>query len=87
MTWLSKIVTTRFITDMAHIWFAAFVVSWSLHYGASWHWLIPVVVAVAAFKEYFLDARYELNQTFWDNTRDFLGYLVGMIIGFLIYDL
>ena len=84
MNILTKIVTPSFITWNAHMWFSAFAVSWSLHFGAAWDWLIPAAIAAAGFKEYWIDARYELNQSFSKNTQDFAGYLSGIIVGVLI---
>jgi hypothetical protein len=66
----------EFVAFMAHMWFAYAVVKTSGHYLVA----LPVL-ALAAFKEFYFDARYESpKQTFRDNLTDWLGYTTGALL-------
>lgn len=78
--WIAKVgMKPDVIAFNAHCWaaFAAVTV-----FGVeSW----PYVIAVAAFKEYYLDAKYEVPaQTMEDNTQDFVGYCTGTLLACLL---
>ena len=68
-----------FIAFNAHCWFAfAALVTWGDPVG------FPVLLAVAAVKEFWFDANYETpKQNFLDNFTDFTGYLVGLGLGYI----
>jgi hypothetical protein len=52
---------------------------------AKWY-LFAAFAVYAAIKEYYFDARYEVpHQTFWDNTEDFLGYIIGAALACVIF--
>ena len=49
-------------------------------------YILAIVAAYAAWKEYYFDARYEVpKQSFWDNTEDFIGYLAGSLLACLVF--
>ena len=79
--WIAKLgVQPWWIALNAHCWFAF---SATVVFGQFWWWLW-LVVSLAAFKEYYLDARNEIpKQTFWNNTEDFCGYLLGIVLAYL----
>ena len=73
-------VTTNpdFIAFNAHFWVAYAVV---VTFSRVW-WVAPIVTIVAAVKEFYIDARYEVPpQTAHDNWLDFLGYVLGAVVG------
>lgn len=74
----------EFITDMAHIFFAAFVVLFVLRTGAPYVPVIGGAAALAAVKEFWFDIEYETpRQTYLDGLVDFVGYAIGIAIGFV----
>lgn len=78
--WIAKIgVQPWWIALNAHCWFAFSVTIVFGHY----RWFLPLAISLAAFKEYYLDARNEVpKQTFADNTEDFAGYMLGILLAF-----
>jgi hypothetical protein len=80
MSLLDKVVTPGFDADMAHVWFAAFVVSTALWYAPATV-VVALALGAAALKEFFIDKHFEAHQSFLDNLRDFAGYTVGTGIG------
>lgn len=75
MTILDKIVTTAFVTWMAHMWFAYAVVF--TFYGP---WTITGAIVAAGVKEFYIDKHFETGQTFTKNLTDFAGYLSGIAL-------
>jgi VanZ family protein len=73
----------QFLADVGH-----FTVPYALvatFPRAKWE-ILGLFVAYAAVKEYYFDARYEVpHQTFWDNTEDFIGYLLGAAVGCAVF--
>lgn len=76
--WMNDV---NFLAAMAHFAWAALIVVSSFLLRRSWpetEWWTGALVAFAAVKEFFYDARYELpKQTVWDNVSDFLEYCAG----------
>lgn len=67
-----------FVALNAHCWFAFAVVR---TLGA---WALVPVLLLAAIKEFWFDATYEVpKQTFWDNATDFGGYALGAVLAVL----
>ena len=62
------------------MWFAYAVCFTFPHPGV---WIIAV--CAAAFKEYYIDKHFEVNQAFGDNTMDFLGYCSGILLAILVH--
>lgn len=81
MTLLDRIVTPTFVAFNAHTWFAAFVVSQAIARGVPVGIAATGALALAALKEFGIDAHLESGQTFRDNLTDWLGYAVGVGIG------
>jgi hypothetical protein len=78
MTILDKIVTPAFVAFQAHCWFAyALVFTFGAH---MWPW----VLGAAAVKEFYIDKHFEANQSFKDNLQDWVGYLVGTVLGLVL---
>lgn len=76
-------VNPMFIAAMAHAGVANFVVTVAIHHVSPWI-VAPLVLGVAAWKEFWFDARNEVpKQTFEDNLTDWLGYAAGTIIALL----
>ena len=73
MTFLDRIVTPKFIAANAHCWFAYAIV---FTFPAL---AIPALIG-ALVKEFYIDKHFETGQTFVDNTEDFLGYVLGIIL-------
>lgn len=77
----------NFVAAMAHFWFAwSVVITLHLSLPRVPAWSVAIaIVAVAAVKEFWFDARYERNppQTFIDNLQDFAGYSAGALLAFL----
>jgi len=73
-------VNKTFIASNAHVWFA-----YAVLYTLPHHWgFYALATALAGLKEYWFDATYEVPvQTFWDNTRDFAAYGLGIGLAYL----
>jgi hypothetical protein len=80
MTILDKIVTTTFVTWMAHMWFAYAVVY--TFYGP---WTIGLAIVAAGVKEFAIDKHMETSQTFTKNLTDFAGYMSGIVLAILAH--
>jgi len=78
--WIAKLgVQPWWIAGNAHCWFAFAVVYTSHHW-----WVALIAVALAAAKEFYFDATYEVpKQIFEDNLSDFTGYSLGITLGLL----
>ena len=84
MNWLAKL--------GQNIQFVAFVAHAAVAYAAiltfdDYAWQIATgFVLFAAVKEFWFDARYETDppQTFDDNLQDFLGYVIGSVLGLIV---
>ena len=69
-------VKPEFVAFNAH-WGFAFAL---MTFMPSW-WTFAVIVALAAVKEFWFDANYEVpKQTNFDNWTDFAGYLFGVCL-------
>lgn len=84
--WFNTLIATNtFSENAAHI-LAAYGATLTVH-RFGWHllpWSLTFVI-LAAVKEYWYDASFETPpQTFTMNTTDFLGYVVGIVIGLLV---
>ena len=78
MNLLEKIVTPAFVTFQAHCFFAYFVV---FTFGAhTW----PYMLGAATIKEFYIDKHFEINQTFHDNLKDWVGYVTGIGLALLL---
>ena len=84
-TWINTFIATNtFSENAAHV-LAGYgaVLTVALFHGSQWWY--PVFFAAAALKEYAYDANFETpHQTFRMNSIDFLGYVVGIVVGLLI---
>lgn len=51
--------------------------------------LALLIIVLAGIKEFYFDARFEKDppQTFWDNLEDWLGWSLGVILGFHLWEL
>jgi hypothetical protein len=70
----------------AHCFFAYFlmhVIPKIPHVDVTQHQLVVQLVILAAFKEFYIDLKYEQKppQTFVDSLQDFVGYIAGITIG------
>jgi putative Ca2+/H+ antiporter (TMEM165/GDT1 family) len=76
--------STAFITTMAHIFFAYFLVS--LYRGPHIYWAGGVALLIFGVKEFWFDRLYETDppQTFWDNLDDFSEYFAGVAIAMIV---
>ena len=83
MNWIAKLgQSIQFVAFAAHCFFAA----WLLKQFPQHRFILAgVIVVAAALKEFGYDAKYETDppQTFTDDLEDFLGYLLGCVIGLL----
>lgn len=72
-----------FVAFNAHCWFAAVVVHLMLRFGMTTTVAVVAAVGLAAFKEFFIDLRYETSprQTLADSEQDFYGYCAGIAAG------
>ena len=83
MNWVAKLgQNMQFVAFWAHFGVAALIVEnspWPLWTGIG-------LTVVAAWKEYYYDARNEQDppQTFIDNSEDFAGWLLGVLIGYAL---
>ena len=85
--------SANFLAQSCHLGWGAFAVSASLFRGLPW--LIPVLVIVAAIKEFWADIFWlesghtpvgELASDTWQgSTLDFCMYLLGGLIGWLTW--
>ncbi len=75
MNLLTRIVTPAFITFNAHCWFA-YAIAITFPHG----WVAGLVVMGAAVKEFYVDKHFELDQSFLDDLRDFVGYCAGVAL-------
>ena len=75
-----------FIVAMAHAWFACSMLLILSHWGLTLWIGTPVLVAVAAWKEFYFDLRDEKfpPQTVLDSALDFSEYMAGLALGVLI---
>jgi hypothetical protein len=80
---LQKIVTPDFITFMAHMFCAAFVVLVLALFGYNPLKLWVAVALIAGFKEFYIDKHFEADQTFKDNLLDWLGYMAGATLALI----
>lgn len=79
----------EFIVAMAHMWFACSVLLILSHWGLTLWIGAPVLVAVAAWKEFYFDLRDEKfpPQTLLDSALDFSEYMAGLALAVLIITL
>ena len=87
-SWIAKTgMNPTFIAQNAHCWFAfALVTTLHIAFPAAplMGFAIPLL-AVAAVKEFWFDATYELpKQTLEDGVVDFLGYGLGLTLGSMV---
>lgn len=71
------------VSQMAHIFFAGFVVFTAQHFGVGWYGIVGLVV-FAAIKEFWYDYRYESLAVRGSSVRDFFFYLVGIVLAVLV---
>ncbi len=74
-----------FVTAMAHM-FAAFSILSYLTYQhiPLWASTLPLL-ALVLYKEYIFDLHYESGETYISSTEDFLEYLGGIILAWILY--
>jgi hypothetical protein len=83
-TWVARIGSnSQFVAFNAHWGVTYFLLHVASPYASLWV-LIPIVLLVAAIKEFWFDAKNEANQTFLDNLEDWLGYAVGCVLAISI---
>lgn len=91
MSWTNKIATLgqniQFVAFFAHAGVSYFVIDVAPEPVKMW--LAWLIVVLAGIKEFYFDARYEKNppQTFWDNLEDWLGWSVGVVLGFRLWEI
>ncbi len=78
-----------FVAFMAHSWFAFGVLAILAHFGVPLWATVPVAIALAAWKEFWFDLRYEQHppQTLADSALDFAGYMAGVGLALCIFGL
>lgn len=86
--WYAFMQDSNFTAWSLHFWSAAFIV---LVFGHLIGWVaafiaLGVIFPLAAWKEFYFDAKYEQNppQTFHDNLMDFIWYIAGGAVGLLV---
>ena len=77
----------RFVTAMAHAWFAYAVIATCAHFGVSLWIATPASLLLIGGKEYGFDLRYETTpkQTVWDSTQDAIEYVAGLALALMVY--
>lgn len=81
-SWNSFMTDPNFLGYSAHVWSAAFITSLGFIFGGiAGLWLtIIVLMLFAGVKEFWYDAKYEPNQTLWDNIWDTVSYFGGCVL-------
>lgn len=82
-SWVSKLgENIQFVAFWAHFGVAALIVEHTPHHNL----MVGVVALLAGIKEFWYDAKYELNppQTFLDNLTDWLGWTLGAVVALLL---
>jgi hypothetical protein len=79
---------TQFLAFMGHAGWAALITLAVAYLGATFAvlgWVTAAWVLAAGLKEYWYDANYEVpHQTFAMNTQDFVGYVTGLVIAWML---
>ena len=78
--WLDWACTADFLAQSAHFWFAWAVTMTVAHFGVPLWILWLAAVPVAGFKEFFIDMRYEDSATWFNQSLDFVFYMLGMVL-------
>ncbi len=73
----------QFVAFWAHLGVGAILTRIAIKHDLHPEWVLLAIVIGGAIKEYWFDAREEKDppQTFWDNTEDFVGWLLGPLVG------
>jgi hypothetical protein len=83
--WMNNV---TYLAAMAHIGWAALILLTAAFFLSTAFQLLGITtlfVMYAGVKEYWYDAHYELPvQTFKENTQDFMGYLGGLALGWIV---
>lgn len=79
----------NFVAFMAHSGFAFFVMIVAWLAGAPLGVTAGFCVVLALMKEFWFDLRYETTppQTVWNSMLDFIGYMTGLALAFLMIKL